>query len=86
MKNEDWVILWLLTAVMILALLSFARVPAYEKAIEHISDALSGSLLTVIGYKFGRSMPQQANDPKPGQQQTSTQQATTETKNTTEPK
>jgi len=41
-------------------------VPSYEKAAWFIIGAFSTAFGTVMGYKFGKSMPQQANDPKAG--------------------
>jgi hypothetical protein len=66
MKSESWIVLELGAALLGLAVLSFFRVPSYEKAAWFIIGAFSTAFGTVMGYKFGKSMPQQANDPKAG--------------------
>ena len=66
MKSESWIILELGAALLGLAVLSFFRVPSYEKAAWFIIGAFATAFGMVMGYKFGKSMPQQANDPKAG--------------------
>ena len=71
MKSESCLIIELGAVLLILAGLSFFFTPAYEKAVWFIIQAVSAALSTVIGYKFGRSMPEQSGDAKPGQSSTS---------------
>ena len=67
MKSESWLIIQLGAALLLLGLLSFFVVPSYEKGAWFVMGAIYGAFNAVIGYKFGRSMPQQASDPKIGQ-------------------
>jgi len=76
MKSENWIIVEALAFLWSVTVLGFFRVPAYDKGVWFIVGVVAGVLTTVIGYKFGRSMPAQAGDQKPGQ--------TSETKTTTE--
>lgn len=70
MKSENWLIIELGAALFALALMAFFFTPAYEKAAWFIIGVIGNQLANVIGYKFGRSMPQQAGDQKPGQTST----------------
>ena len=67
MKSENWIIIGLGAVLLVLAVLSFFMIPKYEKGAWFTVNVFSSALSTVIGYKFGRSMPQQASDPKSGQ-------------------
>ena len=67
MKSESWIIAELGLALLIFGILSFFRIPSYEKAAWFVIGSFSTAFSVVIGYKFGRSMPQQASDPKIGQ-------------------
>ncbi len=71
-KSEDWLIAGLGSAVLIALVLTFIITPVYEAGASHIIDGLLGALTIAMGYKFGKSMPQQAGDPKIGQQTEST--------------
>ncbi len=62
MKSESWIILELEIALLTLAGLSFFRTPVYEKAVWFIIGVLASAFTRVIGYKFGKAMPQQASD------------------------
>jgi hypothetical protein len=67
MKSESWLIVQVGLILAILTTLCFFVVPVYEKGawagLVVFSTAFSG----LLGYKFGRSMPQQTTDAKPGQ-------------------
>lgn len=67
MKSESWIIVELILILLGVAILSCFFVPAYEKGFWYVTGAIGGSLSVVLGYKFGRSMPQQTTDAKPGQ-------------------
>ena len=68
MKSEtNWIILGCGGAILILGVMSFFRVPAYEKGGWEAMTIFSTALGTIMGYKFGRSMPEQSTDAKPGQ-------------------
>ena len=67
MKSENWIIVELGAALLLLSLVGFFRIPAYGKLVDYVSGAFAAAFATVVGYKFGRSMPQQAGDAKPGQ-------------------
>lgn len=68
MKSESWLIIQLGGALLVLGLMSFFVVPLYEKGAWFVMGAIYGAFNAVIGYKFGRSMPEQKGDPKPGQE------------------
>lgn len=61
MKSETWIILELGAALLILCVLAFFFNPTYEKAVWFVIGVFASAFTTVIGYKFGRSLPQQAN-------------------------
>jgi hypothetical protein len=81
MKSESWLIVQFGAALLALGLLSFFVVPAYEKGAWAIMTGFLTAMGTVMGYKFGRSMPQQSTDAKPGQ----TSQVQTSISNTPDP-
>jgi len=68
MKSESWLIVQLGAALLVLGALSFFVIPAYEKGAWFVMGAIYGAFNAVIGYKFGRSMPQQASNSAPEQQ------------------
>ena len=67
MSGDSWLVVELGMALLLLAILSFFFIPAYAKAMDRVTDVIAIAFTAVISYKFGRSMPQQAGDPKPGQ-------------------
>ena len=67
MKSENWLIVELGACVMALAVMAFFLEPRYEKCVWFIAGVLCTQFGNVMGYKFGKSMPQQAGDPKTGQ-------------------
>lgn len=67
MKSESWIIIELLAAVLILTALGYFFIPAYGPGVTFGMQAIVAAFNMVIGYKFGRSMPEQSGDPKPGQ-------------------
>jgi hypothetical protein len=67
LKSESWIIIELTAILLVLAGLSCFFVPAYEKGFWYIIGIIGTALGMVMGYKFGRSMPQQSTDAKPGQ-------------------
>ena len=83
MKSENWIIVELGVALLLLGVISFFMVPAYEKGSWFVMGAFASGFSMVMGYKFGRSMPQQIGDVKPGQATES--QTTTTTTSTEQP-
>ena len=77
LKSESWIIIELTAMLLVLAGLSCFFVPAYEKGFWYIIGVIGTALGMVMGYKFGRSMPQQATDAKPGQTSQTSSQVTT---------
>ena len=67
MKSESWIIAELGCALLLLACLSFLFVPAYEKGAWFAFGTFASGFALVLGYKFGKGMPEQAGDAKPGQ-------------------
>ena len=66
MKTESWLILGLGSGLLFILTLSFFWTPVYPKAVDRITEVQAIAFTSVISYMFGRSMPQQASDPKPG--------------------
>ena len=62
MKSESWLIVELAGALLLLAVLSFFMVPLYEKGAWFVIGSFSTALGTVLGYKFGKGMPEQATN------------------------
>ena len=61
MKSEtNWIIAGLGGALLIVAILGFFMAPAYEKLVWFAAGVFGTQLANVLGFKFGRSMPQQA--------------------------
>jgi hypothetical protein len=67
MKSENWIIVELGACLMGLALLSFFYTPSYEKAVWFLIGVFATQFGNIMGYKFGRSLPQQTTDARPGQ-------------------
>jgi hypothetical protein len=80
MKSESYIIVELGAALLILSFLSFFFIPAYEKGAWFAIGVFSNGFSLVLGYKFGKGMPEQAGDAKPGQ----TSQSETTTKVSTQ--
>ena len=63
---------------MLMACFSFVWTPAYEKGAWFVMGAFVAGFNLVLGYKFGKGMPEQAGDAKPGEaSQTETTRKTT---------
>jgi hypothetical protein len=67
MKSESWIIVELGVVLAAFGILAFWKAPAYEKAAWYVIGVFSNGLSLVLGYKFGKGMPEQAGEPKPGQ-------------------
>jgi hypothetical protein len=77
MKSENWIILEFAAILASFGVLSFFMVPAYEKGGWEVMMIFSTGLGTVLGYKFGKNMPQQSGDAKLGQTTQSETKVTT---------
>ena len=78
MKSESWIIAELGAALLLLSILCFFMTPAYEKGAWFVMGVFASGFSLVLGYKFGKGMPEQAGDAKPGQaSQTKTTSETT---------
>ena len=62
MKSENWIVVELGAALLLMALLSFFVEPRYEKGVWFTIGVFASGLSLVLGYKFGKNMPQQAGD------------------------
>jgi hypothetical protein len=67
MKSENWIIIEFAGMLFIIGMGSFFFTPAYEKGVWYVAGALSVALTAIMSYKFGKNMPQQSTDAKPGQ-------------------
>jgi hypothetical protein len=67
MKSESWIIAELGVSLLLLAILCFFVVPVYEKGAWFVVGAFVSAFNLVMGYKFGKGMPDQVGDSKPGQ-------------------
>ena len=67
MKSESWIIAELGAALLLLSILCFFLTPSYEKGAWFVIGVFSNGFSLVLGYKFGKGMPEQAGDAKPGQ-------------------
>ena len=67
MKSESWIIAELGGALLLLAAMSFFLTPSYEKGAWFVIGVFASGFSLVLGYKFGKGMPDQAGDAKPGQ-------------------
>jgi Tfp pilus assembly protein FimT len=63
MRSDSWIILELLIALVVFGVLSFFVVPVYEKGASIVIEVVKVSLAGVLGYKFGKALPQQASPP-----------------------
>ena len=68
MKSESCLIIEFALALLLLGVLSFFFIPVYEKGLSAALTTFQSALIGLLGYKFGRSIPQQTGDAKPGQQ------------------
>jgi protein-S-isoprenylcysteine O-methyltransferase Ste14 len=71
MSGDSWLVVELGLALLVITVFSFFFSPTYAKSVDRITDVLAIAFTSVISYKFGRTMPQQASDPKVGQASTS---------------
>ena len=85
MKSESWIIIELTAMLFALAILSYFRQPSYEKGVWLIMGLFYGALNAVIGFKFGKNMPEQKGDPREGQTGSSETTSTTTTETVTPP-
>ena len=67
MKSETWLIIQIGVAIFILTLLSFWFMPVHLAGVSLGFALLGDAFKVLLGYKFGKSMPQQSTDAKPGQ-------------------
>jgi hypothetical protein len=67
LKSDTWFIIEVALILAVLGVLSFWQVPVYEKGAAMVMVVFADALKVLLGYKFGRSMPQQTTDAKPGQ-------------------
>lgn len=66
MKSEtNWIIGGLGLGLFIIAVLAFFVNPVYEKLVWFAAGVFGSQLANVLGFKFGRSMPQQGPPPPP---------------------
>lgn len=65
--SDNGIIAGLLVVLALICGLAYFFKPADNETVRVVVHVLELSLTTIMGYKFGRSMPQQANDPKAGQ-------------------
>lgn len=70
MKSESWLVIQFGAALLALGLMSFFFTPAYEKGAWAVITVFISVLSAIIGYKFGKSLPEQITDPKIGQSST----------------
>jgi hypothetical protein len=84
MKSESWIIVELIVLMFVLGILSFFFVPAYEKGAWMVMGAIWTALSTILGYKFGKNMPQQLGDPRQGQSSTAATTTTQQVETSTE--
>jgi hypothetical protein len=66
-KSESIIAIELGAFLLLLSVMSFFFVPAYEKGVWLGIVAFSNGFSLVLGYKFGKGMPEQAGDAKLGQ-------------------
>ena len=76
MKSESWIIAELGASLLLVTILCFFRLPVYEKGAWFIIGAFVAAFNLVMGYKFGKGMPDQATDAKPAQSTQSTSTVT----------
>jgi hypothetical protein len=83
MKGDSWLILELVVILAAFGLVSFWYTPVYGAGVTFVTAIFADALKVLLGYRFGRSMPQQAGQPVAGQTSQST--TTIETQNTDSP-
>lgn len=83
MRSETWLIIEIGAILAALCILCFFVTPAYDKGAWFLMGVFASQFGNMIGYSFGRSVPQQIGDPKPGQATKS--EVTTTTVNTAAP-
>ena len=66
-KPEYWLVMYLLGILATLGAMSFFVAPVYATGVELVMDVLKYALVSIISFLFGRSLPEQVGDPKPGQ-------------------
>ena len=67
MKPEYWLVFFLVLMVALVAGMSFVRQPVYVAGVEWAQEVLKYMVVSVVSFLFGRMMPEQIGDPKPGQ-------------------
>lgn len=67
LRSDTWLIIEVALILATLGLISFWKVPVYEKGTAMAMVVFADALKVLLGYKFGRAMPQQTGDAKPGQ-------------------
>ena len=72
MKGDSWLILELVVILAAFGLVSFWYVPIYASGTVMVMTIFADALKVLLGYRFGRSMPQQAGGAVSGQASTST--------------
>ena len=83
MKPEYWLVIFLFLAWTSLGVLSFFRGPTYASGVETTMEVLKYALVSLMSFLFGRTLPEQVGDPKPGQ--TTTKQTQTSSSVTSDP-
>ena len=76
MSGDSLLIVELGLALLLMGAFSVFFSPAYAKAFDRITEVIAFAFTSAVVYKWGRSMPQQAGDPKPGQTSESTTSTT----------
>jgi hypothetical protein len=67
MRSDTWLIIEVALILAVLGFISFWKAPVYEKGTAMAMVVFADALKVLLGYKFGRAMPQQTSDPRPGQ-------------------
>ena len=66
MKPEYYLVFALFGLLGGLGVLSFFVAPVYAAGVSLVLDVLKYAAVSIISFLFGRSMPEQPSDPKPG--------------------
>ena len=85
MKPEYWLVMYLLAILATLGGMSFFVSPVYGAGVQLVMDVLKYALVSIISFLFGRSLPEQIGDPKPGQSGETTSKTETTKTATAEP-
>ena len=85
MKPEYWLVMYLLGILAALGVTSFFVAPVYATGVQLVMDVLKYALVSIISFLFGRSLPEQIGDPKPGQSGETTSKTETTKTATAEP-